>query len=410
MRPFHVDLISEHASPLAALGGEDAGGQNVYVAALATELGRLDCTVRVFTRRDDVDQPERVQLSPNVTVDHVDAGPPEPVPKDDLFPAMPGFAAALRRRWATSPPDLVHAHFWMSGWAAVRAAAGPLGSGVPVVQTFHALGTVKQRHQGAADTSPPARLAVEATLVRQVDKIVASCADERRELEAMGATAERVAVVPCGVDPTLFRPNGPVAARHPGLAHRIVMVTRMVPRKGVEDVVRALADLPDTELVIAGGPPAPAVDDDPEVRRLRTLAGECGVGARVRFLGGIAREDVPALLRSADLVASAPWYEPFGIVPLEAMACGVPVLGTAVGGLLDTVVDGRTGLLVPPRDHRAIAAAASRLLANPSLRLHMGQEAAARMREHYTWQQVAWSTLGVYDDVRRARNLWAVPA
>jgi len=198
----------------------------------------------------------------------------------------------------------------------------------------------------------------------------------------------------------------------------MVVVSRLVPRKGIDDVVAALPSLPGTELLVAGGPPAAALAQDREARRLVAIARRLDVDDRVQLLGAVARSDVPALLRSADLVACVPWYEPFGIVALEAMACGIPVVGSAVGGLLDTVQHGRTGLLVSPRDPRAIAAAAARLLGNPSLCAHMGAEGAARVRQEYTWPQVARATLDVYagmvaeDDQARPSTGrgWAVPA
>src|SRR5690606_9629838 len=155
-----------------------------------------------------------------------------------------------------------------------------------------------------------------------------------------------------------FRPRGSIDPRRPGW-HRVVVVSRLVPRKGIDDVIRALAEVARTELIVAGGPAAEGLPHDPEVRRLRAVAEEAGVGDRVFFRGRLGRAAVAALLRSADVVASTPWYEPFGIVPLEAMACGAPVVATAVGGLIDTVVDGSTGLHVPPRDPAAIAQALS---------------------------------------------------
>src|SRR3954447_24567515 len=177
-------MVSEHASPLAVLGGVDAGGQNVHVAALATELGRGGDQVVVHTRRDDPTLPRRVPLARNVEVDHVDAGPPTDVPKDELLPYMGEFAADLREQWLADPPDVVHTHFWMSALAALEASAG---LGIPVVHTFHALGTVKRRHQGARDTSPPRRIELEREIARRVDRIVATCSDEVFELRRMGA-------------------------------------------------------------------------------------------------------------------------------------------------------------------------------------------------------------------------------
>jgi glycosyltransferase involved in cell wall biosynthesis len=399
--------VSEHASPLTTPGGVDAGGQNVYVAALASELGDLGCDVTVHTRRDGADLPERVRLASGVELRHVDAGPPAALAKDELFTHMPAFALRLRQQWLADPPDLVHAHFWMSGWAAVTAAVG-----VPIVQTFHALGVVKQRHQAAADTSPSERQRVEAQLVHDADHVIATCSDEVRELRAIGCAPERISVVPCGIDPELFRPHGPIAPmdRANGTTHRLLVLGRLVPRKGVDDVIRALGRLPYAELVVAGGPPAGQLDRDAEVARLRDLARRGGVGDRVRFLGAVPRAEVPALIRAADLLVSAPWYEPFGITPIEAMACGRPVVGTAVGGLLDTVVPGHTGLLVPPRQPEALADALARLLENPSLRTRMGDEGAARVRQHFTWHQVACSTLDTYHGIRAAWATRAVPA
>ncbi|HZM29572.1 MAG TPA: glycosyltransferase [Acidimicrobiales bacterium] len=407
MSGLRIDLVSEHASPLAALGGDDAGGQNVHIAALARGLAAQGCDVTVLTRCDAADLPRRVGLAPGVTVEHVVAGPRAALSKDDLFEHMPAFAAHLRRRWRTARPDVVHAHFWMSGWAAAHAAEG-LAQPPPVALTFHALGAVKRRHQGDADTSPPARLAVEAGLLHRVDQVIATCSDEQAELDALGCPPGRVAVIPCGVDVAAFHPDGPALPR--SRAHRLVTVGRLVPRKGVDDVIRALPDLPGTELVVAGGPPAGQLSGDPEATRLQDLAHRLGVARRVRLVGALDRAELPPLLRSADAVASVPWYEPFGIVPLEAMACGVPVIGSAVGGLLDTVDDGRTGALVPPRDPAALAAAARELLDDPARRRRLGRAGVARVRRRYTWPLVAARTLDAYRALVAGAPSWAVPA
>ena len=396
---MRIAMVSEHASPLATLGGVDAGGQNVHVAALARELGRRGVEVVVHTRRDDRSLPRRVPLSPGVVVDHVDAGPPHPVSKDDLLPYMDDFARDLARLWRDDPPDLVHGHFWMSGRAALAAAA-PLH--VPVVQTFHALGVVKRRHQGAKDTSPPSRVHEEERLVAGVDHIVATCSDEVFELVRLGADPKRITVVPCGVDTDAFTPEGDVEPR-PGRP-RVVVLTRLVERKGVGDVIAALPALPEAELVVAGGGESASVAEDPEGRRLTALAHDLGVSDRVDLRGRIDRDAVAPLLRSADVVACAPWYEPFGIVPLEAMACGAPVVATAVGGLVDTVVDGVTGIHVPPRDPAALARALGRLLGDAALRARLGRAGAERVRTRFTWDRVASSTLAVY------RRLVASPA
>ncbi len=398
---MRIDLVSEHASPLAAIGGVDAGGQNVHVAALAAGLARRGHEVTVHTRRDDASLPERVVVPDGYDVVHVPAGPPEQLPKDELLQHVPAFAQELRHRWSTREPHLVHAHFWMSGLASVQASGGLLTS-VPVVQTFHALGSVKRRHQGDADTSPAERIDLERGLCRDVSHVVATCSDEVFELRRLGLRSDRVSIVPCGVDTSVFTPDGPVAPR--GERPRLLVLGRLVERKGQDDAVRALRAVPDAELVVVGGPPTGQLAGDPEVRRLRAVAAQAGVADRLVFTGSVARADVPAWVRSADVVLAVPWYEPFGITPLEAMACGRPVVATAVGGLVDTVADGVTGDLVPPRDPERLGAVLAALLADPDRRAAYGAAGVARVRERYRWSRVVADTEAVYRQVLAARR------
>ena len=403
---MRIGMVSEHASPLAALGGVDAGGQNVHVAALAAALARRGHEVQVYTRRDSSGLPPRVELCAGVEVVHVPAGPARPVPKDQLLAFMPEFSRWLTRTWLRAArPDIVHAHFWMSGLASVQAARQV---GAPVVQTFHALGVVKRRHQGSCDTSPRLRVRTEAQLAQDVDLVIATCTDEVRELAALGAPVERLHAVPCGVDTAHFTPYGPQLL--PARANRLLCVSRLVERKGVDTIVRALPALPEAELVIAGGPPANQLPGDREAARLSALATELGVADRMRLLGRVDHEDMPAMVRSADVVVSTPWYEPFGIVPLEAMACGRPVVGSAVGGLLDTVQDGVTGVLVPPRDPAAVAAALLLLLGDVRLRHRLGAAGRRRAVERYGWDRVAQETERAYETVTVAERLAHVEA
>jgi glycosyltransferase involved in cell wall biosynthesis len=388
-------MVSEHASPLAVLGGVDSGGQNVHVAALATWLARRGAQVVVHTRRDDPDLPRRVALAPGVEVDHVDAGPPAALPKDELLPYMPEFGEQLAARWGDDPPDVVHSHFWMS---ALAALAGAERLRVPVVHTFHALGIVKRRHQGAADTSPAGRIELERRITRDVQRVIATCTDEVFELVRLGADRSSIAVVPCGVDVGRFTPEGPAEDRPPG-RHRLVMATRLVRRKGIGNAIEALTGLPDCELHIVGGPDAAELDGDPEVPRLRDLAARLGVTDRLVLRGRVDRDRMPAVFRSADVVVCAPWYEPFGIVPLEAMACGVPVVATAVGGQIDSVVHGVTGLHVPPRDPPALAAAVAELLEDPARAAALGAAGARRAAERFAWERVAAASEAVYREV-----------
>jgi D-inositol-3-phosphate glycosyltransferase len=383
---MRIAMISEHASPLAALGGEDAGGQNRHVADLAAALARHGHVVTVYTRRDDPDLPTRVPVA-GYDVVHVPAGPPLPLSKDELLPFMDQFGDWLADRWRSSPgsddagePDIIHAHFWMSGVAAVRASARR----IPVVLTYHALGAVKRRHQAQSDTSPPERLAIEARLGNQVARVIAQCGDEVHELGLMGVPTAHIDIVPSGVDTQRFRPDGERADRPTGQA-RVLAAGRLVPRKGFDDLIRAVAMLPGTELVVLGG----AGPTDPEAQRLREVAEQEGIADRVRLPGPVAPEQMPMWYRSADVVACTPWYEPFGLTPLEAMACGVPVVTYPVGGLQESVVDGLTGRHVPTGDISALAGALHEVCADPDLRDRLGRAAVHRIHAFYTWDRIA---------------------
>jgi D-inositol-3-phosphate glycosyltransferase len=385
---MRIAMISEHASPLAALGGTDAGGQNAHVAELAAAHAAHGHEVRVYTRRDDPHLPPVVAMD-GFEVVHVPAGPAAVLPKDALLPHMGAFAEWLTADWRTAwPPDVAHAHFWMSGLAAVTAGHA---LGVPVVQTFHALGSVKRRHQGAADTSPEHRIAYERQLGRMADRVVVQCQDEIRELLRLGVPRCRMALVPSGVNTERFRPDGPAEPRTG--RPRILTVGRLVARKGFEDLIRAMRAVPGAECVIVGGG---GPGDEPYVRRLRDLAGDCGVGDRVRLVGAVPAGNMPRWYRSADVLAAAPWYEPFGLTPLEAMACGVPVVATAVGGLTDTVVDGVTGDLVPARNPRALGAALRGLLADDMRRRAYAAAAIDRAGQSYSWRRVSTQLAAVY--------------
>lgn len=402
-----IAFVSEHASPLAAIGGVDAGGQNVHVAELAKNLAARGHQVTVFTRRDDVRLLPRVRCADGYVVSHLSAGPAEQVPKDDLWPYLPRFAELLREALDGDRPDIVHGHFWMSVWAARRAVAD-WDDDVPVVATFHALGWVKRRHQGEADTSPRVRRRIEPELVASVDRIVATCTDEVSELRSRDLPPAPISVVPCGVDVADFTPDGPVRGDRQQ-PRRIVALGRLVPRKGFATLIEALPRIADTELVIAGGGSTP----EPERERLLELAVRLGVDDRLRMIPQVPRTAVPALLRSADLVVTVPWYEPFGIVPLEAMACGRPVVASAVGGMLDTVVPDRTGILVPPKQPAALADAVTGLLDDPDRRERYGRTGAAWVRSRFTWDHVAQGTLDAYHrtlEVTAQRRLSSVGA
>jgi D-inositol-3-phosphate glycosyltransferase len=387
-----IAMVSEHASPLAVLGGADAGRQNVHVAELSAALTRRGHQVTVYTRRDDPDLPECVETPQGYTVVHVPAGPAKPLPSDELLQYMGPFAQYLDAQWTTDRPDVAHAHFWMSG-IATQLAAKHLN--LPAVQTFHALGVVKRRHQGAQDTSPRERLRLEAMVARGATWVAATCTDEVFELTRMGRSRAQISVVPGGVNLKLFTPEGAKAPR--GNRHRLVSVGRLRPHNGFDIVIRALPAMPNTELLIVGGPHKSELDSEREACRLRDLADQLGVANRVRLCGSVAREDMPVILRSADVVACTPWYEAFAIVALEAMACGMPVVASAVGGMLDTVVHDVTGRLVNPKSPAGVADAVNHLMRDEFLRQSLGAAGRDRARARYSWDRIAADTLRIYD-------------
>lgn len=409
-----IALVSEHASPLAALGSEDAGGQNVYVAEVGKNLAALGYAVDIFTRRDAAGLPEVVELAPRLRVVHLDAGPPAFLPKDDLWPLMPDFQRALLAFMLRSGAryDLLHGNFWMSGWVVSRLRARLRA---PAVQVFHATGATKRRHQGGADTSPAERVAVERAVVHAVDRVIAQCPAEHAELVAeYGADPSRVTIIPAAVDAERFWPVGRAEARRaiglPGDGPVVVYVGRMLPRKDVGNVVRALAELGRghglaARLLVVGGDADPASAAAREVGALRALAAELGVADRVIFCGPQPPERLRLYYGAGDVAATTPWYEPFGLTPLEAMACGRPVVGSAVGGLTFTIQDGVTGALVPPRDPASLAATLARLLgAGPEAREAMGAAGRARVEREFTWAMTARRCAALYEALLAERR------
>ena len=400
---MRLAMISEHASPLAALGGEDSGGQNVYVAELARHLGAMGYGVDVFTRRDSTLLPAVVPLDGGVRVVNLTAGPARHVPKDELFAFMARFRDAFYRFARREPAayDLVHANFWMSGWVACEAKRD---LGLPFVQTFHALGKIKRREQGARDTSPAERRSTEFRILEEADRILTTCPAEVEELTGLyGAQRSRLALVPCGVDISTFRPVDRREARNElGLPEgpTVAYVGRLVPRKGVDTLVEAFALLPrhlDARLVIVGG--EPGAEGSAEVARLSALARKLKVTKRVTFTGSRPQQDLYRYYGAADAAVTVPHYEPFGMTPLEAMACGVPVVGSRVGGIKTSVVDGETGYLVPPKDPKALADRLLRLLSDGALRDRMGRAGRRRVEEHYTWKRIATLAATAFSEV-----------
>jgi glycosyltransferase involved in cell wall biosynthesis len=386
---MRIAMISEHASPLGV------GAQASHVAELSGALAEEGHEVRVYTRRDSPDLAPVVALSEGVRVVHVPAGPALVLPADQLLPYMGEFAQWLGSEWRDGDwmPTVAHAHFWTSGLAAVTAARQV---GIPVVQSFHELGA----GEAGVGTS---RSGYERALGRAVDRVVAQSQDEVRGLVRIGIPRGRLTVVPAGVDSVRFSPEGPAVERDPART-RILSVGRLVEPKGFGDVIQAMRYVPGAEYVVVGGPSPEQLTTDPQAKRLRALAERFHVADRVRLVGGVPARDMPGWYRSADLLVAAPWNEEFELSPLEAMACGVPVIGTAVGGLTETVVDGLTGDLVPARDPRALGGALRRLVNDKVRRFTYATAALDRARQAYSWKRVAAQVGSVYSAVAGLRR------
>jgi glycosyltransferase involved in cell wall biosynthesis len=388
-----IALVAEQASQLTPSRGRTApcGGPAHGLVPLAGALARLRHDVTVYARRDAESQPSRTSLVPGVTLERLPAGPAAVLPPDQVLAHMSAFSGQLAKRWNRNTPDVVHAHYWTSGLAALAATRDV---SVPVVQTFHTLG-VSERRAASGAGRLDRRIKMEALIARSVHAVLASSSGEQDDLTRLGVPRRSVTVVPYGVDTSQFLPEGPVARR--SSKPRLLAVDPLVSPDPVAGIIRAFADVPGCELVIAGGPARSGLAGHPVYRQLMTLAASLRVDRRVVFVGQVSQARMPALLRSADLLVHTALHEPFGMAPLEAMACGTPVMAAAGGAHEDEVVDGATGVLVRPGRPAALAARIRHLLATPMLLQGYGIAAADRARSRYSWDRIGRETLAVYE-------------
>lgn len=403
-----IAFISEHASPLATFGSVDSGGQNVYVAELSEQLAQKGYSVDIFTRRDNANLPEIYFWQPDVRVIHINAGPAKFVEKEKLLSYMDEFTNSMiqfiQRNQITY--HLAHANFFMS---ALVASDIKKKLQIPYAVTFHALGLVRKKHQQEKDAFPAERIMIEKNIVKDADQIIAECPQDRDDLvNYYGADANKITIIPCGFNPKEFYQIDKTRARallNLDQNEKILLqLGRMVPRKGVDNVIRALGKLKNKNipirLIVVGGESAiPDINKDPEILRLRQIAEEENVLDIVQFTGRKERSILKYYYNAADAFISTPWYEPFGITPLEAMACGTPVIGSNVGGIKYSVADGQTGFLVPPKNPDALADKIICLLTNESLSLNMQKNAVKRVNKLFTWRKVAEDVHVLYDNI-----------
>ena len=410
----HIAMISEHASPLGAVGGVDGGGQNIYVSQVATHLARRGFRVDVFTRKDDLRQAPVVDLGHGLRVVHVPAGPPMRLPKEDLLLYTNEFTAYMQRFIDQQQDyDLVHANYWLSGLVAKRLKET---FGTPFVVTLHILHRVSLLHQDETGRFPPERLDIEEQVIAEADRIIAECPqNEEDHVRHYRADRSKIRMIPCGFDENEFwRIDKETARRSLQLdtgEPLVLHVGRLVPYKGIDTAIQGFARLvrreriPARMIILGGESDRPDPVQTPEIARLEQVARDEGVGGRVMFTGRRGRTILRLCYNAADVFVTTPWYETFGITPVESMACGTPVVGTNVGGVKYTVVNGQTGFLVPPKDPDAVADRVACLLRNKMLRDNFSRGAIQRAKELFTWRRVASDLADVYDEILGTKDL-----
>jgi D-inositol-3-phosphate glycosyltransferase len=396
---LRVAVISAHTSPLARPGGAKSGGLNVYVLELARHLTALGCAVDIFTRATTPNTPEVTPIEPNLRVVALHAGPEEPLAPDDLYDHLDTFYEALldfTRREGVAY-DLVHSHYWLSGLIGNRLKA--LWH-VPHVVMFHTLGEIKNRASYGENESG-LRIDSEAAVLTAADRVICATELERDALRTLyGADDDKTAVIPLGVDLDRFRPAAKQDARGAlGLDNEriILFVGRIEPLKGVDILINAASllesDVECTVLVVGGDEASQS-----EVAELQDLARDRGIEHRVAFVGAVDHETLPLYYNAADVCVVPSHYESFGLVAVEAMASGVPVVASRVGGLTGTIKDGETGYLVPWLCPEPFAERIELLLENEPLRNNLG-EAAREAMARYRWENVATAVLHLYQDL-----------
>ncbi|MDS1139718.1 glycosyltransferase family 1 protein [Pusillimonas sp. SM2304] len=409
-----IAIVSEHASPLAQLGGVDSGGQNVYVANVARELARQGHCVDVFTRLDNPYLPEQMDWDNNVRIIHVPAGPARHLPKESLLPYMKEFGDYMQSyvHEHVIQYDVIHANFFMSALASMPLAKQ---TNTPLAVTFHALGKVRRLHQAHNDHFSDCRFPIEENIVRNADCIIAECPQDKRDLIALyDADPDRISMVPCGYDPSELTPlKMPDARKTLGWdddTFYLLQLGRMVPRKGIDNVIRALARLRTRHgvqarlCVVGGNLSVGGSGDTEELERLMQVAREEKIADFVEFTGSRGRNQLSRYYSASDVFVTTPWYEPFGITPVEAMACRRPVIGSNTGGIRYTVVDGETGFLVPPKDPDALAEKLAVLAGDRVLSARMGRAGALRAHKMFTWRRVGSELAAIFDSLGSQRT------
>lgn len=402
----HIALISVHGDPAVEIGKEEAGGQNVYVRQVGEALAHQGWHVDMFTRKASAEQPEIVEHGPRCRTIRLIAGPEEFVPRDEIFGFAGTFVEELlkfQQKTGIKYP-LVHTNYWISSWVGMELKKHqPLKQ----VHTYHSLGAVKYNSITTIPMIASTRLAVEKTLLETADRVVATSPQEQEHMRSLVSTKGNIDIIPCGTDIHRFGSLDKQAARAKlGIdpeALTVFYVGRFDPRKGIETLVRAvgqskLRGSKKLHLIIGGGS-RPGQSDGKERERIEGIVTELGMKDFTTFPGRIGDDVLPAYYTAADVCVVPSHYEPFGLVAIEAMACGTPVVASDVGGLQFTVIPEETGLLAAPQDEAAFAEAIDRILANPDWRNQLGKQARVRVEEKFSWDGVAHQLSDLYTNL-----------
>lgn len=417
LSPRRVAMISVHSCPLATLGGRETGGMNVYVRELSRHLSELGIAVDVYTRRQGPCYPTVVEFAEQARVIHLSAGPAAPYSKHRVWDHLPEFVDGMQDfiNENALEYDVLHSHYWLSGWVAMQFR---LALDLPIVHMSHTLGYPKNAAaQLPWEQEPNRRLQVEREVLQGSDALVAeSPASKQHMVWHYDVDPASVAVIPCGVDTARFQPQDKRRARAalslPPTAPILLSVGRLQPSKGIDTLLQAAADIRRDYrdvcvLVVGGGLDDQDERETAELNRLQTLGRRLGL-SNVHYVKAQPQEKLAQYYAAADVFVMPSHYESFGMVALEAMACGTPVVASKVGGLASTIVHGDSGLLVPPGDWRAFAQAVSRLLASPQLQSAMRQAGPERARA-FAWPLIVENNVRLYRRLILQQNTTTSP-
>jgi D-inositol-3-phosphate glycosyltransferase len=405
-----IALISEHGDPAAEIGKDAAGGQNVYVRQVGEALAKLGWQVDMFTRKSSPYDATIVQHAPHCRTIRLTAGPEAYIPRDELFQYMPEFVDALQKfqqKEGTSYP-LAHTNYWMSGWVGMELQRR---QNIQLIHTYHSLGAVKYQSVSDIPAIAQTRLAVEKQILEQAHCVVATSPQELDDLETLVSRIGKIDIIPCGTDVSTFRPISKADARQQlGISAKekvVLYVGRFDQRKGIETLVRATGELraqleqgeeidpQHLKLLIVGGSD-PQEADGAERRRIESIVSELDLSANTDFVGMVGHDRLALYYTAADVCVIPSHYEPFGLVAIEAMACGTPVVASDVGGLKFTVISEETGLLVPPQDASKFAHAIGRILTDEVWARKIRRQASTRVQENFSWTGVAAQLSDLY--------------